>query len=329
MNDDAKTLSRIRMALDKAVGRYLSDPNINLIDFGYPECDGQLVESERAICFHVSQKLSGLRLETAVASGQTQEIPPSIDGFSTDVREGRFRLSLQQWPWWNWRLPQSDPRAARQEVLRGGISISDEYHNSYGTLGGLVRDRISGVEMILSNWHVLVADWNARAGQRIYQPGRLDGGTGADAVATLTRDAMPVNLDAAVAALNRSRRLINDQYDLGSVRGVTQPTVGMLVVKSGRRTSVTYGRVEAIEGAAQINYGPVDRVIRKVVRILPRAGFQDQVSEPGDSGSFWLNTGTRQAVGLHFAGANFPETALAMDMQTVINALNVDLVFVA
>jgi hypothetical protein len=70
------------------------------------------------------------------------------------------------------------------------------------------------------SWHVLVADWNARAGQQIYQPGRLDGGTGADAVATLTRDAMPVNLDAAVAALNRSRRLINDQYDLGSVRGV-------------------------------------------------------------------------------------------------------------
>jgi hypothetical protein len=78
MNDDAKALSRIRMALDKAVGRYLSDPNINLIDFGYPECDGQLVESEMAICFHVSQKLSGLRLETAVAAGQTQEIPPSI-----------------------------------------------------------------------------------------------------------------------------------------------------------------------------------------------------------------------------------------------------------
>jgi hypothetical protein len=62
---------------------------------------------------------------------------------------------------------------------------------------------------------------------------------------------------------------------------------------------------------------------------LPRVDFQDQVSELGDSGSFWLNTVTRQAVGLHFAGANFPETALAMDMRTVLNALNVDLVFVA
>jgi len=46
--------------------------------------------------------------------------------------------------------------------LRGGISISDENYNSYGTLGGLVWDRVSGVEIILSNWRVLVADWNAR-----------------------------------------------------------------------------------------------------------------------------------------------------------------------
>lgn len=101
MNDDAKTLNRIWMTLDKAVGRYLSDPNIDLIDFGYLECDGQLVESEKSICFHVSQKLSGLRLEMAVASGQTQEIPPSIDGFSTDVRVGRFRLSQQPRSLWN------------------------------------------------------------------------------------------------------------------------------------------------------------------------------------------------------------------------------------
>jgi hypothetical protein len=46
--------------------------------------------------------------------------------------------------------------------LRGRISISDENYNSYGTLGGLVWDRISGVEIIPSNWRVLVADWNAR-----------------------------------------------------------------------------------------------------------------------------------------------------------------------
>jgi endonuclease G len=119
-------------------------------------------------------------------------------------------------------------------VLRGGISISDEYHNSYGTLGGLVRDRVSGVEMILNNWHVLEADWYARAGQQIYQPGGLDGGTGADAVATLTRDAMPVNLDAAVAALNRSRRLINDQYNWEELADFFV-SFGYEITKSGER----------------------------------------------------------------------------------------------
>ena len=38
----------------------------------------------------------------------------------------------------------------------------------------------------------------------IFQPGRLDGGTAANAVARLTRDAMAVNLDAAVATLTGS-----------------------------------------------------------------------------------------------------------------------------
>ena len=32
-----------------------------------------------------------------------------------------------------------------------------------------------------------------------------------------------------------------------------------------------------------------------------------------------------QAVGLHFAGSDFPERALALDMQSVLDALNVDL----
>jgi hypothetical protein len=45
--------------------------------------------------------------------------------------------------------------------------------------------------------------------------------------------------------------------------------------------------------------------------------------------SAWLDAETRQAVGLHFAGANLPETALAMDMQAVLEALNVDLVSIA
>jgi len=331
MKVDKMTLARARLALREAARAHLFDPNVGLIDFGLPERARRTADNELAIRYHVYQKFdAGFALEAAIESGDTNGdlTEPIIVGgfrFETDVIEGTYRP--RQWPGWGgWgRAPQTDPRATRNGLLRGGISVSDERHNDYGTLGGLVVDRVSGRPMILSNWHVLVADWQARVGQGIYQPGRLDGGTSDDVVATLTRDAMSANLDAAVAALTGDRQLVNDQVDLGPVRGLTEARLGMEVVKSGRRTGVTYGRVTGVEGVAQINYGPLDRVIRHVVTIDPRAD-DEEVSGPGDSGSLWLEASTMQAVGLHFAGGNTPERGLALDIEAVLNALNVALV---
>jgi endonuclease G len=317
------TLARARLALRQAASNYLFDPNVNLIDFGYPEHEGRIAVGELAIRFHVRKKLSGPSLEAAVESGRTQLIPETIGGFPTDVPEGNYRTQL-----FFWHRPPVNSRAARFNPLRGGISISSARHNSYATLGALVQDRETGVEMILSNWHVLVGDWTARPGVSIYQPGRLDGGSPADTVATLTRDAMRVNLDAAVAALSGSRPLINEQYELGTVTGVAAPELGMDLIKSGRRTGITRGFISAVEGVARINYGPVDRVIRNVFTIEPHFPFT-QTSMPGDSGSAWLVEDTREVVGLHFAGSDFPERALAMDLQSVLDALDVDLVTTA
>jgi len=172
MNVDAMTLARARLALSEAARGYLFESNINLIDFGNPFHSGQLAEDELTIRFHTQEKLSGYDLEMAITSGQTKYIPEKIGGFATDVIQGTYQA--HQW-WWGrtWRRPVTNPRAARADPMRGGMSISDERYNSYGTLGGLVVDRVTGEEMILGNWHVLVVDWYARPGQRIYQPGRL------------------------------------------------------------------------------------------------------------------------------------------------------------
>lgn len=325
MKVDRMTTAYARQAVQEAMRAFLFDPNIHLIDFGYPEHNGEIVEDELAIRIHVRKKLFGIELQAAVDNGLTRPIPPSIGGFPTDVPQGVYR---PHW-WWNWsswwRPPVTNPRAVRADPLRGGISISSERQNGYGTLGGLVVDRLSGEPMILSNWHVLVGDWSARAGQRIYQAGRLDGGVPLDTVAALTRDAMSDSLDAAVATLNGSRICINDQLDLGPVTGVRRAQLGMRVVKSGRRTNVTRGRVTAVDGIAKITYAGLDRVIRQVVTIEPYWANQE-VSAPGDSGSWWLEEESRQAVGLHFAGSNEPERALSLDMLSVLNALNIDIV---
>ena len=83
--------------------------------------------------------------------------------------------------------------------------------------------------------------------------------------------------------------------------------------------------VTAVEGIARLSYAGLDRVIKHVLTIEPRDSFE-QVSGPGDSGSIWLEENSLSAIGLHFAGSDSPERALAMDLQPVLEALRVDLI---
>ncbi len=287
------------------------------MDFGLPEHDGQTAEDELAVRVHVRKKMP---LSTLESLG-IPRIPTTIHEFRTDVLEGTYRPQL----WWGnpAARPAADPRLGRADPLRGGISISDERHYSAGTLGAKVIDRATGAEMILGNWHVLAGDWIAQPGQRIYQPGRLDGGIAADTVATLTRHAMSSSFDAAVATLNGSRPLVNDQLGLGRPSGVVRATLGLEVAKSGRTTAVTHGQVTGLEGVAQLTYAGIPRLIRQVVTISPIWG--QEVSRPGDSSSLWLGRDSKLALGLHFAGSDVPERALAIDIQSVLTALDVDL----
>lgn len=323
MNFDPMTIARAGLALHKATQAFLFDPNVNLIGIGHPEHHGQMAENELAIRIHVKEKLSGMALEFAAEAGYTQPIPSEIDGFPTDVLQGTYHLHQSRvWGGW-WQPVTRDARAFLANPMRGGISISSEYQMSYGTLGGKVYDRVTGNEMVLSNWHVLAADWSARRGQLIYQPGRLDGGASAHAFAYLTRDAMGVNLDAAVATLTGNRQLINEQLELGPVTGVGNWQLGLPVVKSGRGSRVTHGRIVEIKSTARMRYGYLERIIREVMIIDPLYGAE--VSKSGDSGAWWLNEASREAIGLHFAGSDMPERALALNMQTVLDALDVEI----
>ncbi|MGD8805506.1 MAG: hypothetical protein PVH65_06625, partial [Chloroflexota bacterium] len=312
-------------ALYREAQSWVFDPNITMVDFGWYQNDEGLVEGDYRIRFHVRQKFEeGPQLESAIDEGQTSgEIPEHIGPFKRNVIESGYEL--QRW-WLSWWRPrQQEQRALRADPLRGGISIGNEYAYDYGTLGALVVDRDTGKVMCLSNWHVLVKYWTARRGQRIYQPGRRDGGTSADTVASLERHAMSVNLDAAVAKLTNARSLTNDQLDIGAITGVQQPELGMNVVKSGRGSKITYGRISGIEGISEpISYSGTERRIFHMITIDQRASHEE-VSRGGDSGSIWIDADSKQAIGLHFAGYNQPERALAMNIVNVLNALNVDL----
>jgi hypothetical protein len=138
---------------------------------------------------------------------------------------------------------------------------------------------------------------------------------------------MSSHLDAAVAKLTGSRSLLNHALGLEPVKGVSWAMPGMKVIKSGRTTGVTYGRVTGVEGTFGGYFGGVYGLIRNVMTIVPRPGMEQVVSSGGDSGSFWLQEETMHAVGLHFVGNDDPEYAQAMDMQPILDALNVDMEF--
>jgi hypothetical protein len=326
MKADRLPVARVRQVLPQAIRNWIFDPNVTMIGIGWPEHQGQLDENKLAIRFHVCSKYEpGPQLECAIEQGETQApIPPEIAGIPTDIVQGQYQLhrfNIRQ-------LSRSSTRATRAErfdLLHCGIGISSEKVYGSGTLGALVRDRFSQQLMCLSNWHVMVGSWGIRPPLRILQPGRLDGATTKDTFAILDRDAMGSNLDAAVAHLVGERKMVNDQLGLGPVKGTSQAELGMQVVKSGYKTEITRGRVTQIDTIVKMSYNHQTRLIRHVF-VIDQLPIRGQVSDGGDSGSLWLDDNTRRAVGLHFAGCNRPERALAMDIQAVLDALQVDLV---
>jgi endonuclease G len=327
MEVNKSTIAAAKAALWSREARWaLFDPNVLMIDFGHPDEAGQVNYDAVAIRFHVRQKWAPLELEMAAEGGQTRgPLPRTLGGFTTDVQENKLQLNV-----WPWRTPQPPVarRNGRVTPLQGGISVSDEFRQISGTLGGIVFDRNSGNPMILSNWHVLAAGWYANPRHRVYQPGRSDGGTDANTIATFARHGMFQRIDAAVAALTPGgREYLNQQFELPNsvAKGVSTPSLGMRLIKSGRTSGVTHGIVDTItSGSFWMDYQGVKQIIEPAFVIKP-VGAGQSVSAPGDSGSIWFEESTMRAIGLHFAGSNNPETAVAIEMPSVLNALGVNL----
>lgn len=238
----------------------------------------------------------------------SSRIPQEIDGVPTDVVEVGVLEPLL----FNTRVRPALP----------GYSIG--HHNiTAGTFGCLVRDirrccfklekdcchtasreECPGDYLILSNNHVLAATNRAQPGDLILQPGPFDGGVfPADGVATLERFEPIVfgrsgyNLvDAALARPTFSRNMITSIIGLAAPRGIDQAFVGTNVIKVGRTTQVTVGRVLAINATVSVNYGApgVAQFRHQIITTAMAAG--------GDSGSLLMDRNLN-ALGLLYAGS--------------------------
>lgn len=289
----------------------LSLPNVMGLGYGFKETGGHLT-AQKGIVVLVEKKIPESQMIKA------QLVPKSIGGMVSDV--------IEAGPMYAWgHHPELDkfssitnkndnPRRSKWRPAPGGVSIG-HYKITSGTLGAVVYDRNSGEKLILSNNHVLAntsngKDGRSQIGDPILQPGRSAGGTVQnDTIAKLDR-LVPINVkhvnvvDAAVARPLEQSLVSPDILEIGTVKGISLPKLGMEVIKSGEMSGVTNGIVRVINMIIAVNYRGTILRFRNQILMGP-------LSKPGDSGSLVLNP-DNEAVGLLFGGS---------DLFTVMNPI--------
>ncbi len=278
-------------------------------------------------------------------------VPQNIEDADTDVIEVGDVIALGSVP--------NVSRTARCRPAMPGISIG-HYKITAGTFGAVVYDRNGGAPLILSNNHVLAncsngRDGRAKVGDHIWQPGKYDGGTDRDTIATLLRF-VPVSLEiaapecrvaaAAEKGLDKAIKWFRKSYGVkfykmsGGVNlvdaAVAKPLNDGDLDKAILGVGIPNGTAEVSMGekvtksgrTSGLNAGNV-KVVQATIKIgMGDAGdavFSDQVvvthmAQPGDSGSLVVNQRS-QAVGLLSAGSD--SVSIFARIKNVCEALSV------
>lgn len=282
------------------------------VDYGYVYKNG--IRTRRlGVRFHVRRKLA---LEEIAP---TQVLPSSLHGLPCDVLQASYSLC-------------GSPHDAC-DPIQPGISVGNFDQHSTGTLGLVVRDRLTGREAILSNWHVLCGSTKAVSGNLLVQPGPRHIGSRSPRVVARLERWLPLStgLDAAIGLLEPGINWRQELFDsVVAVSGVTAPKAGMELKKFGSTSNLTHGVVDGMTGAYLINYSGYGDVARFMDGIILRGGGQpasQEISLEGDSGAVWVD-GKGRAVALLFAGEDglgpTAEYSLAHPIEKVLNLLQVD-----
>jgi hypothetical protein len=329
-------LSRVLLAVQEVKrlheAQLMSKDNVVATGIGY-KIAGDTPTPEVAIIVSVVKKLPQAQLTDAAL------VPPAVNGIRTDVIETGPIVAFQ------------DPRQRLRPAFPG-CSIG-HYQITAGTLGSLVKrgDQV----YILSNNHVLANSNAAQLGDAIWQPGKYDGGTPADQIATLDRfvpigfpgdtpapqpsgcsplaslmkyiqpqsaPTIQINepgnntVDCALARPLSPDLVAPDILNIGIPSGTGVATLGMPLQKSGRTTGYTTGQITQLDVTVSVDYGGKIATFRNQL-------MAGAMSQGGDSGSAVLDM-NKHVVGLLFAGS---ATTTIMDpIQLVLDALDVQLV---
>ncbi|RLJ08608.1 MAG: hypothetical protein DRP12_00135 [Candidatus Aenigmatarchaeota archaeon] len=214
-----------------------------------------------------------------------KKVPPVLGGLKTRVIEsGRF-VALQ--------------RTSKLRPFPMGVSIG-HIDITAGTVG-IVAVR-NGEEFLLSNAHVFVPDPSSESVERtdVVQPGPYDGGTPEDKVGDvvewvrITPDGENL-VDAALARPLSKDLYVKEILDVGIPVGMAEVAVNEVLIKSGRTTGVTSGKVLDVNASITVDYGTFTAVLKDLI-------ITEKMAEGGDSGSPVVDSNLN-FVGLVFAGS--------------------------
>jgi hypothetical protein len=298
----------------------VSTPSVNVVGVGVGrKIVGGKARQGHCVRFYVAHKIAKHSIDAK------DMLPSKIGGVATDVIEtGRFKA-----------FPVSIATLrSRQRPAQPGCSVGFQYTGAMagyimaGTFGAVVLK--GGKTFILSNNHVL-ANVNKNAkGAPIFQQGLLDGGHApADQIAKLSafiklspKGANKV--DCAIAEVLNPKNVKPVPYaSVGKLKSTApkKAASGMKVEKVGRTTGYTKGVVHDVAADVQVDYDGLTLTFQNQIVIFGAGG---PFSDAGDSGSLIVETSSKTAVALLFAGSK--AYTLANHFDEVLSALGVTLV---
>ncbi|MGH7496883.1 MAG: transglycosylase SLT domain-containing protein [bacterium] len=318
---EATSWSKARRALERAMALYLDDSEVVLIDLGLrarPHAENNFA-SELVVRVHVQGHRHGA--EGAKPSSQRSHHLVDSDriGFVTQVLQADYRLDL-------WNETNVFPGQLRSSKTRnrGGEGLQTTGRR-IGTVGGRVCDRKTGEELLLTTWHVFAALEPPHLSALFSLPSQRGDRDQTNVRVDFDRDAMHAHLDAAVFRVRDRTSLRHTPSHASTVTGVMIPQLGMRVFKASGTAGAAHGLVTGILGYAVQTYSGTRHVVGPFLQISSETHGQ-ALSAPGDSGAWWVEKTSQRAVGLHVAGSPEANSALALSMPEVLEALSVDLV---
>ena len=284
----------------EAVSRYLGRTEVTAIDIGYVRRRGVRSE-DLGVRIHVKEKIDPVHLDAR------EMFPDFIGDVEIDVLVSRFANHGPPTPG---RYVNEPERRDEVSPIQPGVSVGDGRET--GTIGLFVQDRQSGDMCLLGCDHVIASDRYPNNGDPVFQPGKSDGP--GRKVAELLR--WHRFTGSAVARLTDGISYTNKPFGFDRpICGVREPKRGDILVKSGRTTAITTGRVDGVgdtyDGVGYAFY---------LVPDSPNAGNLE-LSWLGDSGAIWFFRDTMEAAGLHVKGEKDPNPANEYAVATSLTAV--------